>query len=91
MFAVAAQLIDDRVLQNGQVFALDLGEAFNFGSNQSIGSDSLSFNESSTTPPTASLQLPSSLFNLSANSSDNTSRITNSAFLTDLLFQRRLN
>ena len=84
-FAVSAQPVDDEVLERGQTFALNL---FNFNQNASIGSGSLSFNESAM-PPTASIQLPSSLFSILLSNHTNGSRITNSVFLTDALFQRR--
>lgn len=84
-FAVAVQEV------NRDSFAgLAFSVAVSSGSgdpNSQLDKESVSFSE--TENPTASLSLPSSLFhNLTASSTDST-RITQSVFLTDLLFLRR--
>ena len=90
-FAVAVQEVKpDEFARKGQVISLNLGD--NAFGGQGLGNSTLDFSGNhSTSPPTASLALPNNLLKALANqnSSQNSTRITNSVFLTDSLFQRR--
>ena len=90
-FAVAVQEIKpDEFAIKGQINSLNLGNN-SFGS-QGLGNSTLDFSgNSSTSPPTVSLALPNNLFSAIANEnySQNATRLINSVFLSDSLFQRR--
>ena len=90
-FAVAVQEVKPDVFASkGQVISLDLGE--NAFDGQGLGNSTFDFNNNhEVTPPTASLALPNNLFKTLTNQniSQNSTRLTNSVFLSDSLFQRR--
>ena len=90
-FAVAVQEVTpDMFVLKGQVISLNLGENA-FGS-QGFGNSTFDFNNNiKNIPPTASLALPHNLFEALANQnfSQNSTRLTNSVFLSDSFFQRR--
>ena len=90
-FAVAVQEVKpDEFAITGQIISINLGNN-TFGS-QGLGNNTLDFSgNGSTSPPTASLALPNNLFSLLANKnySLNSTRLINSVFLSDSLFQRR--
>ena len=83
--AVAVQEVEpDNFL--GLTFSADVTNGFD-DTNSQLDMDSLSFSPE-TDDAIASLSLPSSLFN-KINASKNSTRITQSVFLTDSLFLRR--
>ena len=83
-FAVAVQEVEPDEFP-GLTFSADITNGFD-DANSQLDMDSLSFSE--TDEATASLSLPSSLFD-NLPSSKNSTRITQSVFLTDSLFLRR--
>ena len=84
-FAVAIQEVN-RESFPGLDFSIAVAGG-NADPNAQLDEDSVSY--SATENPTASLSLPSSLFHNLTSPSANTARITQSVFLSDLLFLRR--
>ena len=91
-FAISVQEVDPGSF-SGQDFAVDFGNEFNFDEDTKIDANALN---SQSSQPTASLSIPQNIFmslNFTALSRGNGSsplpRITNSVFLTDVLFARR--
>ena len=88
-FALSVQQVDlDQFTEIGQNFSANLGGFSNLNTNESIDSSDLSFELRTTTQATASVILPSNLFNAIYNVTSNT-RITHAVFLSDSLFLRR--
>ena len=88
-FALSVQQVDlDQFMEIGQTFSANLGDFSNLNLNESIDSSDLSFELRTTTQATASVRLPSNLFNAVPNVTSNT-RITHTVFLSDGLFLRR--
>ena len=77
-FAISVQQINN---DSGQFFGVNLR-------NFSTLSNSLTFEDTRTSTPNGSIQLPSNLFS-SLSSGSNDSRIVHAVFLTDSLFLRR--
>ena len=85
-FAVSVQQVDpEEFSKSGQTFSVNLPDF----TQQNISSDDISFEHASASPPTGSIQLPSSLFSSLPDNLSNASRITHAVFVTDSLFLRR--
>ena len=85
-FAVSVQQVDlEEFSKSGQTFSVNLPDF----TQQNISSDDVSFERTSASPPTASIQLPSNLFFFLPDNLSNASRITHAVFVTDSLFLRR--
>ena len=83
-FAVSAQEVDPEKFDT-EVFSVNLGRNPFLDDDLALNEDSLDF--SAVTSPTASLTLPQTLFD--SLTVRNSSRITQSVFLTDALYLRR--
>ena len=87
-FAVSVQQVDiEEFSKSGQTFSVNLPDF----TQRNISSDDIhvSFEHTSTSPPTGSIQLPSNLLSSSPGNLSNASRITHAVFVTDSLFLRR--
>ena len=85
-FAVSVQQVDiEEFSKSGQTFSVNLPDF----TQQNISSDDISFERTSASPPTGSIQLPSNLLSSLPDNLSNASRITHAVFVTDSLFLRR--
>ena len=85
-FAVSVQQVDvEEFSKSGQTFSVNLPDF----TQRNIISDDISFEHTSASPPTGSIQLPSNLLSSLPDNLSNASRITHAVFVTDSLFLRR--
>ena len=85
-FVVSVQRVDpSTIAPEGLSFGAGFGNNFNFTPDGEINRSLLMFNQTATTPVTASVLLPLSILNTT-----NNTRVAFSVFLTDILFLRRM-